>query len=116
MAVGIARAISIRQPFVELILRGKKKIDYRSISTNIRERVYLYAGKKPVDWPEAWADAGAQPGELPTGVIVGSVEIVDCKYDRRNDEYQYILKNPKRFARPLRPKNQPQPVWWRPRV
>jgi hypothetical protein len=111
---GVVRAISIRQPFVELILRGQKKIEYRSTPTIIRERVYLYASKKPVDWPEAWADLGAEPGELPTGVIVGSVEIVDCKYDHRNDEYHYVLRAPKRFARPLRARNQPQPVWWRP--
>lgn len=43
----VVRAISIRQPFDELILRGKKKIEYRSISTNIRERVFLYASRKP---------------------------------------------------------------------
>ncbi len=112
----ILRAISIRQPWVELILRGKKRIEYRSIPTNIRGPVYLYASQKPVDWPEAWEDAGAAPGELPTGVILGSVEIVDCKYDRRNDEYHYILRNPKRFKKPLRFRNQPQPVFWRPRL
>jgi len=39
----IRRAISIRQPFVEAILDGKKKIEYRSRKTNIRERVYIYA-------------------------------------------------------------------------
>jgi hypothetical protein len=37
------RALSIRQPHIEAILRGVKKIEYRSIRTNIRERVYLYA-------------------------------------------------------------------------
>jgi predicted transcriptional regulator len=40
------RAISIRQPWVELILRGVKKKEYRSQPTNIRERVYLYASAK----------------------------------------------------------------------
>lgn len=46
----ITRAISIRQPFVELILRGLKKREYRSKPTNIRERVYLYASLKPARW------------------------------------------------------------------
>ncbi|PYQ88659.1 MAG: hypothetical protein DMG02_17325 [Acidobacteria bacterium] len=32
------RAISIRQPYVELILRGKKTREFRSRPTNIRER------------------------------------------------------------------------------
>ncbi|MBI4768802.1 MAG: ASCH domain-containing protein [Deltaproteobacteria bacterium] len=43
--MGIARAISIRQPWVELILLGKKKAEYRSRPTKIRERVYIYASR-----------------------------------------------------------------------
>lgn len=35
------RALSIRQPFAELILLGQKPIEYRSRPTNIRGRVYL---------------------------------------------------------------------------
>lgn len=41
--VPTGRAISIRQPYVEDILRGKKKYEYRSRPTQIRGRVYLYA-------------------------------------------------------------------------
>ena len=36
-------ALSLRQPWTEEVMRGKKKIEYRSIPTNIRGRVYLYA-------------------------------------------------------------------------
>jgi hypothetical protein len=39
------RALSIRQPFAELIMRGKKDIEYRSRQTHIRERVFVYACK-----------------------------------------------------------------------
>lgn len=35
----IIRAISIRQPYVEQILRGEKRYEYRSQDTKIRERV-----------------------------------------------------------------------------
>ena len=35
----VVRAISIRQPYVEQILRGLKKREYRSRPTNIRERL-----------------------------------------------------------------------------
>lgn len=66
----IERAISIRQPYVELILRRKKRIEYRSQPTNIRERVYLYASLTPGD-AEDWASLKKSPGELPTGLIVG---------------------------------------------
>ena len=46
----VKRAISIRQPYVELILRRRKTREYRSRRTNIRERVYLYAALRPADW------------------------------------------------------------------
>lgn len=109
----IVRAISIRQPWVELILQGKKKKEYRSMPTNIRERVWLYASLTPVDDPREWKKAGVTVGDLPTGVIVGSVEIVDCVEDPYGD-WAYVLRNPQRLKRFLRPINQPQPKFWRP--
>src|SRR5205823_13366640 len=44
---GVMRALSIRQPFAELILRGIKTIEYRSRPTRIiGERFYIYASKR----------------------------------------------------------------------
>lgn len=43
----IIRALSVRQPYAEQILCGTKKIEYRSIATRIRERVYIYASQTP---------------------------------------------------------------------
>ncbi len=63
--MSIKRAISIRQPFVELILRGDKKFEYRSTPTKLRERVYIYASQKPKDRPSEWRKVGKEPGELP---------------------------------------------------
>ena len=37
------RALSIRQPHAEAIMRGVKMIEYRSRATRIRGRVYIYA-------------------------------------------------------------------------
>ncbi len=54
-------------------------------------------------------------GELPTGVILGSVEIVDCRWDEAENLYAYVLKNPKRLRTPRRPKGVPMPSFWRPR-
>src|SRR5437868_6906819 len=62
----ILRAISIRQPWVELILRGEKKEEYRSRPTTIRERVYLYASARPADSPSAWRRLSASPGDFPS--------------------------------------------------
>ena len=103
----IVRAISIRQPYVEAILLGKKTIEYRTRKTNIRERVYLYAGKNPGE-----SVYGLKAGDYPTGFIVGSVEIVDCT--GVDGDYEIHLANPKRLKTFLKPKNQPQPMFWRP--
>ena len=41
------RALSIRQPYAELILRGIEPIEFRSQPTRImRERFYIYAGNQ----------------------------------------------------------------------
>jgi hypothetical protein len=111
---GIARAISIRQPLVEQILRGEKKWECRSQPTVLRQRVYLYASLKPFDDDSLWKKVGRRPGSLPTGCIVGTVEITDCvKLD--DGEFKYKLASPKRLRRALFPKNQPQPRFWIPK-
>lgn len=107
------RAISIKQPFVEEILRGIKKYEYRSRPTKIRGRVYLYASLKPRE-DGNWKRLNVSPDDVPTGVIVGSVEIVDCVYFKDDDCYGYKLKNPKRYKKHLKPKNQPQPCFFFP--
>lgn len=107
------RAISIQQPFVEEILRGLKRYEYRSRQTHIRGRVYLYASKRNGE-DSRWEKLRLQPGDLPTGVIVGSVEIVDCKYFEDGDCYGYKLTNPKRYKTHLVPKTHPQPCWFFP--
>ena len=112
----IKRAISIRQPFVELILQKKKRWEYRSTPTRITERVYLYASKKPVNNDAEWRKARCEKGTLPTGVIVGSVVIAGCEWFEKYNCYRYKLASPKRLRKPLKPKSQPQPKFFRPRV
>lgn len=112
--LAITRAISIRQPFVEQILRGEKQFEYRSKPTKIRERVYLYASAKPVDDAALWRKVKARPGDLPTAVIVGSVLITGCEWDEDRECYAYGLASPERLRQHLTATNQPQPVFWRP--
>ena len=105
----LRRALSIRQPLSELILRGEKTLEFRSRLTRIRERVYLYAGKKLAlvhDFPEEEAE------RLPRGVIVGSVEIIDCHEDAEG--FAWELASPVRYLRPLVPHGVPQPGFWYP--
>lgn len=117
MTEKLHRAVSIRQPYVELTLRGKKLKEYRSRRTNIRERVYLYASHKPGDYEWARKKYGVafNPGTLPTGLILGSVEIVGCAEDEEEGGYAWRLANPRRYRVALIPRNQPQPGFWRPK-
>jgi hypothetical protein len=75
---------------------------------------WRYASRTPAGDPTGWKKVGAAPGDLPTELIVGSVEIVDCVWDRSKYCYAYMLASPQRLDQPLVPRNQPQPVFWRP--
>ena len=108
------RALSIRQPYAELILRGIKTIEYRSRPTRIiGERFYIYAARTPGP-PEAWAELDFEPSDpgAPTGVIVGRATITRCT--RHNGTYQWHLSDVKHLKRPRKPKQMPQPVWFTP--
>lgn len=105
-------ALSIRQPHAEAILRGIKKVEYRSQATNKRGRVLIYASRIPVAdvplWMKKYGIRDQAYDNLPRGVIVGSVEIYDC----RGGEWQ--LRHPRRAAKLLKPRNRPQPLWFYP--
>lgn len=107
----ITKALSIRQPYVEQILQGSKTIEYRNRPTKVRGRVFLYASLTPGDLLD-WGLTAFQPGELPTGQILGTVEIVACTGEAGH--YQWHLANPERLPQPLKPKNHPQPAWFHP--
>jgi hypothetical protein len=133
------RALSIRQPFAELILRGIKTIEYRSRPTRIiGERFWIYASKGSgfrtqisgrqrisgdnIAVPDAplppWMIELAEglrlwkPGELPTGVIVGSAVIE--KVTPGHGMYQWHLGGVERIDRLRKPTGHPQPVWFVP--
>jgi hypothetical protein len=105
------RTLSIRQPYAEQILRGTKRFEYRSRPTRIRERVYIYASLKP-GAAEEFKRMRIQPGDLPTAVLVGTVEIIDCSGER--GDYKWHLARPQRLQRHLRPAKHPQPAWFNP--
>src|SRR5690242_2351771 len=76
------RALSIRQPWAELILLGHKTIEVRSQGTHILERVHIYAGRNRIEAEEEARIAsqfGIDVDALPRGVLVGTVEIVGCR-------------------------------------
>jgi len=124
------RALSVRQPFAELILRGIKTVEVRSRRTHVRGRVYVYASRtrdNPGDEARVSRKHRIDVDALPRGVLVGTVEIVDCSPLRRPDSkaagfaitdpaglFAWHLARPRRAARKLTPAKQPQPVFFNP--
>jgi predicted transcriptional regulator len=110
------RALSIRQPYAEEILRGIKKWEIRSRPTRkIGQTFYIYVGQQPAretDCPARFARLGTTFADLPTGVLVGTAKISKC--ERANGEYHWHLTDVKRLAQPRKPTGRPQPVWFTP--
>ena len=123
-------ALGIRQPWAELILRGVKTIEVRSLPTRVRGPIYLYTSQKLADIPAA-LDAqqrhGLEVEALTLGRIVGTVEIVDSRSCTPEDarascvpaallrgRNAWVLANPRRLDEPLRPRFLPYGVWFYP--
>jgi len=105
-------ALSIRQPWVELIMRGVKRAEFRSFATHKRGRVMVYASETQGPREQQVARR-RRLSELPTGLIVGSVEIVGCTQLGPRD-YAWALRRPMRLKAPLRPRKHAQPSFFRP--
>ncbi|MBL0348663.1 hypothetical protein [Candidatus Villigracilis affinis] len=101
-------ALSVRQPFAEQIISGKRKLNIDKV-TNIRGRVYIYASKTPK--LEAYEKMKIRPGTFPVGVLIGTVEIVDCK---ESQGVSLDTCQPKRLKTLIAPEGHPQPMWFKP--
>jgi hypothetical protein len=124
------RALSVRQPWAELILLGHKTIEVRSRRTNILERVHIYAGRNRIEAEEEARIAsqfGIEVDALPRGVLVGTVEIVGCgplemsdsraacfEIDEAAGFFAWLLVRPDRAENRQTPRNHPQPVFFNP--
>ena len=69
----------LQQPNEEQILRGAKRLSNKSKPTSKLARIYIYASLKPAG-ADAWKKIGLEPGDLPTGVLVGTSEARMCVY------------------------------------
>ena len=108
------RALSIRQPHAEAIMRGVKTTEYRNAPTRIRGRIYIYAAlgrysaAKEAEMMTQYGISDVSCDNLPRGVIVGTVELYDC------DGGEWYVRSPERAKTLRKPKNHPQPVWFNP--
>jgi len=70
------KALSVKQPYASLIALGQKPIEFRSWYTHYRGRLLICASKEP--YPDCDVD-------LPCGVTVCVVELVDVRAFKRRD-------------------------------
>lgn len=104
------RALSIRQPWAWLIVNRYKDVENRVWQTQVRGRILIHAGAKPVT--KSGYDEFLQVcrqrriknypdrDEFDLGGIVGSVDLVDCVDDSRSywffGPFGFVLKNARR--------------------
>jgi hypothetical protein len=102
----------------------------RSRRTHIRGRVQIYAslGNVAADTEARVLKVyGVDAREPPRGVLVGTVEIADCRalkvtdslaaafpVERGTTDFAWLLANPLRAKQLVKPKNHPQPVFFKP--
>lgn len=121
------KAFTVYQPFAHAIVEGLKKYETRSRRTHIRGRVAVHAAAKEfplLDEVAAYYFAGWD--SLPHGVVMGTVEIVDCvpveevipalsSLDRLLGDFSpgswaWVLKNPVMFETPIPARG--KQGWW----
>ncbi|MGH9823010.1 MAG: ASCH domain-containing protein [Blastocatellia bacterium] len=68
--------LSIRQPWTELILQGRKTIEVRTWPTKHRGRLLLHAAARPDS--AALKAFGLNRGEFVYGALVGECELYEC--------------------------------------
>jgi hypothetical protein len=77
-------ALSIKQPWAALVMRGLKTIEIRKWNTPKRGRIFIHTGRIADDREEGW---GCLPKKVDLltkkrGGLIGSVELVDVvRYD-----------------------------------
>jgi ASCH domain-containing protein len=112
------KALTIRQPFPELILRGRKPFEIRSWRTHYRGPLLIHAGMK-IDSERA-RESGLNPEELTTSAFVGVAVLSDVRPYTREDAkllkknqagggwepnlFSWVLKEPRRFPTPTKAK------------
>jgi hypothetical protein len=123
-------ALGIRQPWAELILRGVKTIEVRSVPAAVRGPIYLYTGWRPALDEAAQAAAARESLQietLPRGVLVGVVQVVDCRPCTPEDaghallpepllvnRFGWRVDRPERLAPPLHVRFRPYGIWFYP--
>jgi ASCH domain len=72
----VVMALSVHQPWAELIIQGRKRYEIRSTPIKKRGKIAIHAGL--TIRRDACLQLGLDPDALPTCAVVGLVDIADC--------------------------------------
>lgn len=99
------KALTLTQPWATLVISGRKRVETRSWSTSIRDRIAIHAAKSMPWWAiEVAVEFGLDAHLLPRGAVLGTVAIADVLpteeiRDALSDqELAYGEYSPGRFA------------------
>jgi hypothetical protein len=102
--------LTIRQPWASATFHAGKSVENRRRRTHYRGRLWIHAGtfsrREQADQWAADHDLWLPEEPLPRGVILGSVELVDCINDSDSawalpDHYHWLLRSPMQLVRPV---------------
>ena len=110
------KGLSVQQPWAEQIMTGEKTIEFRSVPVRYRGPIYIYVslGKSELSDAELEAEMGYNWKNVPRGVVIGTVDVVDCTGEP--GDYEWHLSNPVRLKTPVPPSpgQQPGQIWFYP--
>lgn len=113
----MAKCLSLKQPYAELIVSGRKTIELRKWNTKYRSLFLIHASKTINN--EACKVYNIDISSLITGAIVGSAQLQDVKVYQNKEEfitdqskhfavsaysvpmYGFLLSDAKRFDKPI---------------
>jgi hypothetical protein len=105
------RVLSVKQPWAWAIVSGLKRVENRSWTTKYRGTIYIHASRQIDSRSKDWFAKHKikLPSDLPTGVIIGTCELVNIvsgKQGRRFGKWFFgpkgwIVKNPRKLAHPI---------------
>lgn len=96
------KALTICQPYAELIRCGEKRVENRSWPTAYRGAIYIHAGKGRAFW-DATVDTVRYPSAA-FGAIVAIARLVDCttigtiQTGLLDNEYPWLKSHPHAFG------------------
>lgn len=109
------KALSLKQPWAELVMQGKKKIEIRKWNTNFRGDFLIHASKSPD--MDSMNRFNFKMNELPVGKILGKAKLIDVLSYKNNSEFEkdkdkhlatpewgkfgFVLESVERFDKPI---------------